>query len=1058
MALSEAMRLNKSRSLLSATQSKRRLISRNIRLPRSTDTPIQRLNTTLTKVYNQQYEHAALDLIPFAKQLTFLCQDPSLEKAPVVALLAGSSFETILTFLALNRLGYAALFLSTRLNASAYARLMEMADCHKLIIHESFRQVANDIETERQGCSSVALLQRVDWHDQPVINSITRPTADPINEGGKIAWILHSSGSTGFPKPIFLTNRQCLANFKKSFNLRSFCTSPLFHSHALMEFGRALYTKAAMYWVNHSQPITSVNLLEAMQTVKPQMVSAVPYVLKLLAEKDEGIAALARTQLVMYAGSSCPDELGDRLVNRGVNLIANYGATETGQIMTSFRPMADKEWSYMRCWSPVADHVLFDEIAPGVFECVGLDGLPSKGPSNSKPPFSPSNPENSFRTADLFTRHPDPKKSNYYKYLSRLDDRITLVNGEKVLPIPIEGSIRQGGLVREAVVFGLQQTMPGLLVFRSEEKGLELSDEQYLDAVWPTIEAANAKAETFARVIRDLVVIKDPDCLYPKTDKGTFIRAQVYQLFAKDISGAYQKLNAEDNGSAKKAMSIPELEEWLLTKFQKDLRIPLPDKTTDIFSAGVDSLQTTRIWRAIKQELDLGSGSDSLGQNAVFEQGTVEALANHLYQLRMGGDSSKEEDETVIMEELIEKYSKFTTHFPGTTSQPEKEVVLVTGATGNLGAYIIAELVRKPSVAEVWALVRAPGQAVAGARIMQSLASSNVELSNDELAKLHALPSDLSQPDLGLSAHDLGHLLSSLTTVIHSAWAVNFNLGVRSFEQQHIRGTHNLINLCLRTHFSSPAKFFFCSSVSTASGTPKPASIAESAVENLNHAQGTGYGRSKLVTEHITRNAMLKTGMHARVLRIGQLSGDRTSAIWNDTEAIALMVRSALTVGALPALNEQPSWLPVDACAEAVAELALSGPKGTEGPSPADHDLVYHLVNPRTFNWAADFLPALKRCAALPAFDIVSPQEWLRRLAGSEQDASKNPSIKLLDFWQAKYGKAVAATDATTLPAGLTFETARTLQDCTALRDVEQPVEHGLVERYAEQWMKKWEA
>lgn len=982
-----------------------------------------------------------------------------MEKAPVVALLAGSSFETILTFLALNRLGYATLFLSTRLTATAYARLMDMADCHKLIIHESFRQVASDIESEREGCSSIAILQRAAWHARPAIESITRPTVDPVKEGGKIAWILHSSGSTGFPKPIFLTNRQCLANFKKSFNLRSFCTSPLFHSHALMEFGRALYTKAAMFWVNHSQPITSINLLEAMQVVKPQMVSAVPYVLKLLAEKDEGIAALARTQLVMYAGSSCPDELGDRLVNGGVNLIANYGATETGQIMTSFRPPGDKEWSFMRCWSPVADHVLFDEIAPGVFECVGLDGLPSKGPSNSKPPFSPTNPENSFRTADLFTRHPDPRKSNYYKYLSRLDDRITLVNGEKVLPIPIEGSIRQDEIVREAVVFGVQQTMPGLIVFRAKEKALELSDEQYLDAVWPTIEAANAKAESFARVIRDLVVVKGPDCLYPKTDKGTFIRAQVYQQFAEDISGAYQRLNAEDKGSVKKALSIPELEEWLLAKFQKDLRIPLPDKTTDIFSAGVDSLQTTRIWRAIKQELDLGSGSDSLSQNAVFEQGTVEALANHLYQLRTAGDASKEEDETKVMEELIEKYSNFTTHFPATTSQPEKEVVLVTGATGNLGAFIIAELVKKPSVAEVWALVRAPGQAVAGARIIQSLASRNIDLSNDELAKLHAVPSDLSRPDLGLSTHSLNHLISSLTTVIHSAWAVNFNLGVRSFEQQHIRGTHNLINLCLRTRLSSPAKFFFCSSVSTASGTPKPASIAETAVENLNHAQGMGYGRSKLVTEHITRNAMRKTGMHARVLRIGQLSGDRTSAIWNDTEAIALMVRSALTVGALPALNEQPSWLPVDACAEAVAELALSGVKGTEDPSlaGADADLVYHLVNPQTFNWAADFLPALKRCAALPAFDIVSPQEWLRRLAGSEQDASKNPSIKLLDFWQAKYGKAVAATDATTLPAGLSFETARTLQVCTALRDVEQPVAYGLVERYIEQWMKKWQ-
>ena len=996
-----------------------------------------------------------------------------MDKAPVISLLAGSSFETILTFLALNRLGYAVLFLSTRLTASAYARLMEMADSNRLIIHENFQSVAADVQLEQPDCSSISLIERTGWHARPVVKLISRPDASAVEEGGKIAWILHSSGSTGFPKPIFLTNRQCLANFKKSFNLRSFCTSPLFHSHALMEFGRALYTKAAMFWVNHKAPITSTNLLEAMQAAKPQMVSAVPYVLKLLAEKEEGIAALAKTMLVMYAGSSCPDELGDRLVEAGVNLIANYGATETGQVMTSFRPSGDKEWSYMRCWSPVADHVLFDEIAPGVFECVGLDGLPSKGPSNSKPPYSKTNPENSFRTADLFTRHPDPKKSNFYKYLSRLDDRITLVNGEKVLPIPIEGSIRQNEIVREAVVFGVQQTMPGLLIFRAQEKALELSDEEYLDAVWPAVETANAKAETFARVIRELVVIKGPDCLYPKTDKGTFIRAQVYQQFEDDITTAYRKLNADDgNGRAKLAMSVPELEAWLLAKFQKDLRIPLPDKTTDIFSAGVDSLQTTRIWRAIKQELDLGSSSESLSQNAVFEQGTVEALAKHLYQLRTGGKADEEEDETKVMQDLIEKYSTFTTHFPTIATQPTKEVVIVTGATGNLGAFIVEELVKKPEVAEVWALVRAPGQAAAGARLMQSLASRNIQLTDTELAKVYALPSDLSRPDLGLSTPNLDHLLSSTTTIIHSAWAVNFNLGVRSFEQQHIRGTHNLLNLCLRSHLPSPAKFFFCSSVSTASGTPKPASIAEQHVENLNHAQSMGYGRSKLVTEHITRNAMRKTGMHARVLRIGQLSGDRRSAIWNDTEAIALMVRSALTVRALPALHEAPSWLPVDACAEAVVELALSGRREAEIPiarddgdddgggsaadADAEADLVYHLVNPRTFNWTRDFLPALKKCGALPDFDIVSPQGWLRRLAESEQDAGKNPSIKLLDFWRSKYGKATVAADDAEVPTGLTFETKRTLMDCKALEGVGQPVEDGLVERYVEQWMKKW--
>lgn len=948
------------------------------------------------------------------------------------------------------------LFLSTRLTADAYARLLDMANCHRLISHENFRQVTNDIATQRPGCSSISILQRSDWHAKSAITPISRQNVDLAKEGGKIAWILHSSGSTGFPKPIFLTNHQCLANFKKSFALRSFCTSPLFHSHALMEFGRAIYTKAPMFWVNHGQPITSDNLLEAMQAVKPQMVSAVPYVLKLLAEKQEGIDALAKAQLVMYAGSSCPDELGDRLVNGGVNLIANYGATETGQVMTSFRPPGDKEWAYMRCWSPVADNVLFDEIAPGVFECVGLDGLPSKGPSNSKPPFSASNPPNSFRTADLFTRHPDPSKSNYYKYLSRLDDRITLVNGEKVLPIPIEGSIRQEEIVREAVVFGYQQTMPGVLIFRAQDKATHLTDEEYLDAVWPAVEAANAKAETFARVIRELVVIKGADCVYPKTDKGTFIRAQVYQQFADDITGAYQRLNAEDEQTDKAKMSVSELEQWLLEKFQNDLRVPLLDSKTDIFSAGVDSLQTTRIWRSIKQEIDLGEGSDSLSSNVVFEKGTVEALAKHLYQLRTGQDASEEQDEIAVMQGLIEKYSTFTTHFPTIVSQPEKEVVLVTGATGNLGAFIIAELAKNPSVAEVWALVRAPGQATAGARVVQSLNSRNIRLSDNELSKIHALPSDLSEANLGLSTRDLNHLLATLTTVIHSAWAVNFNLGVRSFETQHIRGTHNLINLCLRSHLPNPAKFFFCSSVSTASGTPKPASIAETAVQNLAHAQGTGYGRSKLVTEHITRNAMRLTGIHARVLRIGQLSGDRASAIWNDTEAIALMVRSAVSVGALPALHETPSWLPVDACAEAVAELALSI-KNEPADADADESLVYHIVNPRTFSWSADFLPALQRSVHMPAFSIVSPQEWLRLLAASEQDASRNPSIKLLDFWRGKYGNAVSADEVKeTGPVGLTFETDRTLGDCVALRGVRTPVEDGLVERYVEVWMGKW--
>lgn len=983
-------------------------------------------------------------------------QDPSLKQAPVVALLAGSSFEVILTLFALNRLGYAVLFLSTRLTAPAYARLLDMANCRQLIIAKQYQQTVRDICIERPGCNNFPILQREDWFNRPAsAPRFKRSGVDHAQEGQKIAWILHSSGSTGFPKPIFLTNRQTLANFRKSFGLRLFTISPLFHSHALMELGRAFYTRSKAYFGNHSLPVTYQNLYDALQVAQPEQISAVPYVIKLLSAKPEGVKELAKPNLVLYGGSSCPDDLGDRLVAQGVNLVGNYGATETGQIMTSFRHPGDTEWQYMRLHRPAADHTLMDEISPGVFECVALDGLPSKGPSNSKPPFSEKNPENSFRTADLFTRHPDPAKSNYYKYLSRLDDRITLVNGEKVLPIPIEGRVREEELVRECVVFGFQRTVPGALIFRAADKAPQMTDEEFLEAIWPAVEAANARAETFSRIPKELVVVKGADVKYPGTDKGTFIRAQVYQQFEEDIKAAYGRFEGGGQKKGDLALSVAELEEWLLSKFREDLGMLLPDADADIFSAGVDSLQTTQIWRYIVRDLDLGQQGGNLSQNIVFEKGTVRALAKHLYQLRTGQEF-EEEDEIPVMREMIEKYSTFTHHYPTISKQPDAEVVLVTGATGNLGAFIVADILKRPDVSEVWTLVRAPGQAAAGARLWKALTDRNIKLSDEESAKLRAVPSDLSQPNLGLDGHVLEHLLFSLTCIVHSAWAVNFNLGVRSFEQQHIRGTYNLINFCLRSKLPNPARFFFCSSISTASNTPKPASIPEAAIEDLYHAQTMGYGRSKLVTEHITRNAMRQTDMHARVLRIGQLGGDTIRAQWNDTEAVALMFRSALTTGALPELDERPSWLPVDQCAKAVADIAMNA-----GAAVSDAELVYHLVNPQAFSWKHDLLPALKQSSALPVFEIVSPQDWLQRLADSDQGPEKNPSIKLVDFWRSKYGKSrpeveTEQGEGKQKPAGLVFETERTVRDCPSLGLVKDPVAEGLMLRYIEAWMKRW--
>lgn len=218
---------------------------------------------------------------------------------------------------------------------------------------------------------------------------------------------------------------------------------------------------------------------------------------------------------------------------------------------------------------------------------------------------------------------------------------------------------------------------------------------------------------------------------------------------------------------------------------------------------------------------------------------------------------------------------------------------------------ILAQLLRKRTVKKVFCLVRASTKDAAKARVISTLEGKGISsLTVEDMSRVSFLPADLSRPDLGLEVGNLDEILRSLTLVIHSAWAVNFNLGVRSFESQHIRGAHNLINICLQTKTVDPARFYFCSSISSAAATPLPATIGECHIENFSHAQAMGYARSKLVTEHIIKAAGDIPSMIASVLRVGQIVGDTTHGSWNTTEAIPLMIQSAKTIGALPTLEE----------------------------------------------------------------------------------------------------------------------------------------------------------
>lgn len=278
---------------------------------------------------------------------------------------------------------------------------------------------------------------------------------------------------------------------------------------------------------------------------------------------------------------------------------------------------------------------------------------------------------------------------------------------------------------------------------------------------------------------------------------------------------------------------------------------------------------------------------------------------------------------------------------------------------------------------------------------------------------------------------------------------MNFNLGIRSFEEQHIKGVYNLAQFSLSVSTPAPARFFFCSSIATALGTPSPATILETPISDLKAALPQGYARSKLVGEHIVQNAARDAGALTRILRIGQIVGDGKLGLWNDTEAIPLIIRSALTLKVLPALDGAESWLPVDTLATIILDLAGIS-TGAIPVSEFDRDLVYNLQSPHTFSWTSSLLPELQRSGL--DFTTVPVAVWLKKLRDYEKnggDPERNPAVKLIDHFEAMYGKEKTG--------GVNFEINTAEKHSLALRNSPRLIEDGYIKKFVRIWLEKWE-
>lgn len=327
-------------------------------------------------------------------------------------------------------------------------------------------------------------------------------------------------------------------------------------------------------------------------------------------------------------------------------------STETGLTLSSaYRPREDKAWDYLRPPPHVRPYILFRPVEDGQYELIILDGHKGKTMSNS------DDPPKSWHTGDLFVPH--ATIPNAWKFMGRKDDRITLVNGEKLNPLVAEGLIRQHPLLKEAVIFGVDRPVPGLLLFRTLGTS-HLTDEQFIEKVWPWIEESNAQVEDFSQISREMIIVFPEHIDCPSTEKSSIKRAQIYRDFATVIDSVYREPTS--NGEqARLQLTVHELESWILDTCQL-LDCEVPDIETNFFAAGIDSLKALHLRSMIQKHIDLGGRQSQCTSMIIFDCGNAKALAQKLFAIRTGtgNDGVKTVTNSIDeMQRMIAKYSTF---------------------------------------------------------------------------------------------------------------------------------------------------------------------------------------------------------------------------------------------------------------------------------------------------------------------------------------------------------------------------------------------------------------
>ncbi|MYM86937.1 amino acid adenylation domain-containing protein, partial [Rugamonas sp. FT82W] len=345
----------------------------------------------------------------------------------------------------------------------------------------------------------------------------------------------------------------------------------------------------------------------------------------------------------------------------------------------------------------------------------------------------------------------------------------------------------------------------------------------------------------------------------------------------------------------------------------------------EFFNVGGDSLLTLPLVSRLGQAFGV-----SVPLSAVFSAPTIEAMAKLVDGLRAGVAAPVLD---LAAQAALPADIEPARAAPPASPRNAPRSILITGATGFLGAYLLRDLLDATD-AEMVCLARGATPPECLQRIRANLQSYGLWRDGDE-QRIVPLQGDLAAPDLGQDRAAFAALAARIDAIFHNGGQVNFLAPYESLAAANAGGTLAVLRLASSVRLK-PVHLVSTLGVYVTEDQLEATVHERSAPPRAEGQQG-GYNQSKWVAEQLALAARAR-GLPVAVYRPARITGDSRTGSGNLGDYFSSWIKGCVQLGLAPRMDgEGFDMAPVDYVSRAIVQLALGA---------GDENGNFHFLNP----------------------------------------------------------------------------------------------------------------